>query len=95
VAVGAVPALLLAAALVVGSPGWRSGGSAEGAPLRLRAEKQGDDVIFVIANGGRPHVVQRSTAADGRMASDRLSTTGGVFRDSLGSGPDLVYYRID
>jgi hypothetical protein len=94
-AVGLAPALLLAAALALGIP-WRGpADSSEGAPLMLHAEKRGEVVVFFIANGGRPHVVERSTFADGRAVADRLNTSGGQFRDSLGSGPDIVYYRID
>jgi hypothetical protein len=86
--------LLLALALAWTTV-WQEGPAGTGrGHTTLRAEKQDGDVVFVIANSGHSHEVSRSTAPHGG-SSDRFLATTGVFRDSLDSGPDLVYYRID
>lgn len=65
-----------------------------GAP-RLLASRQGEEVVFVIANGDRPHTVSRVTDPRGLEAGEPVAVEQGVFRDRADSGEDLVFYRID
>lgn len=61
----------------------------------IRAHKQGDRVVFTIANGGRKHRVYRSTEPDRFDGSSPVIVRNGEFEDAAGNGPDLVFYRID
>ena len=62
---------------------------------RLEARKLGDRVVFVVDNGGRPHVVTRSTTPERFDASQSALVDRGSFEDRLDTGQDLVFYRID
>jgi hypothetical protein len=62
--------------------------------VRLEVSKQGGDVVFLIANGERPHRVYRSTRPN-VGAEEPYVTAQRVFRDRLDSRGDVVYYRID
>ena len=67
----------------------------DGTSASLVASKQGDRVVFTIANGGRPHQVYRSTAPDGLARDRSLSVQDGVFVDPFRHDEHLVFYRID
>ncbi len=92
---GALPVALLAAVLVWGL--WPVGGPPPGpgtGPM-LRASRVGDEVVFEIANGGRPHTVHRSGRADDLGGGQPLAVSEGRFRDRIDAGGNLVFYRID
>ena len=61
----------------------------------VSAAKVDGDVVFVIANGGKPHNVYRSTNPGAFDRAPAAVTRDGSFRDRLHGGPDLVFYRID
>jgi hypothetical protein len=86
---------LLVLSLAVGYlllPG-RSG--LDGSAPRLLASRQGDEVVFVIANGDRPHRVVKVTDPRETGAGQAVDVEQGVFRDRLDSEASLVFYRID
>jgi hypothetical protein len=74
----------------------QKGGVMERSETRIQASKQGEEVVFTIADGRRQHQVLRS---DSPKQFDRTSAiqvrNGGSFRQDADSGPDLVFYRID
>ena len=88
-----LPALVLALALGYGARIAENPG--EFGEPRLIATKQAGEVVFIIANGGRPHRVYRSTDPARLGTEAAFTATDGSFRDRLDSGPDLVFYRID
>jgi len=58
--------------------------------------KDGDDVVFVIANGRRLHRVYRTEGQAGPSPQgEPFAVTDGIFRDRLDSDANLVFYRID
>jgi hypothetical protein len=61
----------------------------------LQAVRQGNEVVFIIANGGGSHLVRKSNTPNALADSETFVVSGGAFRDSLDSGSDLVFYRID
>ena len=64
--------------------------------IRIQAVKQGEEVVFTIADGRSVHQVRKSedpSAFD--SASAVRVKNGGSFRDDADSGADLVIYRID
>lgn len=65
-----------------------------GAPI-LRAVRQGDEVIFTIANGGGEHLVRKSNSPKELANAEAIVVSDGAFRERLDSGADLVFYRID
>jgi hypothetical protein len=69
-------------------------GEAPGAP-RLMATRLGDEVVFVIANGDRPHRVTKASDPRGFDSGEPVAVEQGVFRDHVDSGANLVFYRID
>ena len=62
----------------------------------VSAYKQDGQVVFEVTNGTAGHQIQRM-ASRGRLEyGDAVPTAGdGTFRESLGDGPTLVYYRIE
>jgi hypothetical protein len=64
-------------------------------PVRLSVSKQGDEVVFLIADGQRPHRVYRSTSPDVVDRDQVYTTAKEAFRDRLDAGGELVFYRID
>jgi len=64
-------------------------------PLTVRAAKNGDEVVFTIANGGRAHRVFKSSVPTNFDPSTAVTVRDGSFRDSADDGSDLVFYRID
>jgi len=93
---GGLPAIALAVALGIVAQPWNSTRTTLDRTTRpMHASKMNGEVVFVIANGQRAHNVYRSTDP-GRFNSDpAFVTRGGLFSDSLHTGPDLVFYRID
>jgi hypothetical protein len=87
--------LLLLMAGYMMSPGGGVEIAANGEVPRLEAVRQGDEVIFKIANGDRSHTVRKSNSASDLQDSESVVVTDGAFRDRLDSGGDLVFYRID
>ena len=94
VAAGAVPALMLVMMLnwLVPPAGGPAEDSAAGS---ISAIKTGDEVVFVIANGNRPHRVYKSTSPIEFSGGPTYTTEDGTFTDALDSRANLVYYRID
>ena len=90
---GAIPALALGAVLVL--VGERMGGGSHARPLSIRAAKNGDDVVFTIANGGRPHRVLKSTVPTRFDPTTAVTVRDGAYRDATDDGSGLVFYRID
>jgi len=87
----AVPAIVLA---VLVSYGTLTGTGPDGIAPRLLASKQGDEVVFVIANGDRTHSVSRLSRPVERQG-ETMVVNDGTFRDRLSSDAQLVFYRID
>ena len=87
----AVPALLLA---VLVSYGTLIGTGTDGIAPRLLASKQGDEVVFVIANGDQTHRVSRLARPVERQG-EAMVVDDGTFRDRLSTDTRLVFYRID
>lgn len=86
---------LLVLSLAVGSFLLPTGSGTDGAAPRLLASRQGDEVVFVIANGDRPHQVLKAADPRGLEGAEPVEVEAGTFRDRLDSGTDLVFYRID
>lgn len=76
-------------------PGSGVGPAADGAAPLLLASRQGNEVVFVIANGDRPHRVTRTDDPSLPEAGEPVEVEQGVFRDRLESDAKLVFYRID
>lgn len=91
VLVGAVP--VAAAALVILSSNLGDGTSHEA--RFTGAEKNGDEVVFTIADGRGPHTVVKSTDPTRFNPAAAASTDGGRYTDQANNGPVLVFYRID
>jgi len=75
---------------------WLGQRTGEPARVQIRAAKQGEDVVFTIADGRGVHRVVRSespTQFDTEIAV--RVRNGGSFRDNAETGGDLVFYRID
>jgi hypothetical protein len=96
VVAGALPVLLAVALLVGIVPESRQpqlAGPTGSATIQV--SKQGDEVLFNIANGHRAHRVARSTDPNRFEASDEVSVTNGAYSEHLSDTADLVFYRID
>ncbi len=61
----------------------------------VRVSKQGDQVLFHVANGGRPHYVSRSLQPDRFEPSSAVRVSDGVYTERLSDRAGLVFYRID
>jgi hypothetical protein len=61
----------------------------------LHVRKQGDEVVFVIANGGKPHSVYRSESLETLGTGEPFATADAAFRDRMDGKPGVTYYRID
>jgi hypothetical protein len=76
-------------------PGGPSDRGASGEAPILQAVRQGDEVVFTIANGGGKHLVRKSNSAKELSDGEAFVVSDGAFRERLDSGDDLVFYRID
>ena len=87
------PALLLTLAL-----GYlllpRGAGDPGPVGLELRVTKQGEEVVFFIANGGQTHQIYKTSELRDPQW-EPYTKTEGTFRDRLETEADLVFYRID
>ena len=90
---GAIPVMAATAVLLVLAE--KAGDDRFGRPLTVRATKRGDDVVFTIANGGRPHRVVKSSVPTSFDPSTAVTVRDGAYRDAAADGADLVFYRID
>jgi hypothetical protein len=91
----AIPLLVLS--LMAGyllMPGGALETAANGDGPVLQAVRQGDEVVFVIANGGGSHLVRKSNDPSILADSETFVVSDGAFRDSIDSGSNLVFYRI-
>jgi hypothetical protein len=61
----------------------------------LQALRQGDEVVFTIANGGGSHLVRKSNSPNKLADGESFVVSDGAFREPADSGEDLVFYRID
>ena len=92
----ALPLLLISVMTAyVLMPGGPIDGAANGDAPILQAVRQGDEVVFTIANGGGKHLVRKSNSAKELANGETFVVSDGVFREQLDSGADLVFYRID
>jgi hypothetical protein len=92
----AAPALVLA--LAVGYLMTPGGGAVIESPAQatnLDVIRQGDDIVFVIANGNTTHRVYKSTAINDLGAAEPVEVSNGVYRDRIDPQAGLVFYRID
>jgi hypothetical protein len=91
--------LALAGTLFLGLPRTSGpGGGREGAspvPTTVHVSKDGDRVLFTIANGDRNHRVYRSTTPDRFDPGVAMRVTGGEFVDRLDDRHAVVFYRIE
>jgi hypothetical protein len=83
--------LVLGVVLVQSLPG----GSPRSENLRIQAAKQGDQVVFTVADGKRPHVAYKSTSADRFDRSNGIRVEHNRFVDSASAGPSLVFYTVE
>jgi len=61
----------------------------------VMAVKQGDQVVFRIANGKRSHTVYRSTSPDRFDAASGVRVDDGSYTDTVEDESSLIFYRID
>ena len=61
----------------------------------VQAAKQGDQVIFTIANGGKSHTVYKSNIPVHFERGSRIRIENGSFSDLATGGPDIVFYQIE
>jgi hypothetical protein len=66
-----------------------------GDQARVAADKSGDEVVFVIANGRSTHRVTRTDDPRRNRGDEGTVVTDGTYRDELSGGSEVVYYRID
>jgi hypothetical protein len=92
----AVPALVLAlAAGYFLTPGPQGDPALQATTTDLQVLRQGDEVVFVIANGKTTHMVYKSTEIRGLRTVEPVEVTNGVYRDRIDTETNLVFYRID
>jgi hypothetical protein len=91
VAVGVLPAALLATALLVLMD---RGGEPDAVPA-IRVSKADGRVVFDIANGGYTHYVTRSVTPARFDPSQKVEITDGSYEDRVEDGANIVFYRID
>jgi hypothetical protein len=61
----------------------------------VQAMRQGDEVVFVIANGKSTHTVHKSNDPNDLSEGESFTVSQGSFRDRLEGDADIVFYRID
>jgi hypothetical protein len=76
-------------------PGLPIDSAANGDAPILQAVRQGDEVVFTIANGGGQHLIRKSNSAKELSDGETFVVSDGAFRERLDTGDDLVFYRID
>jgi hypothetical protein len=84
--------------VLVAGLAWLGGGVGDPAPpgVRIEAAKQGEEVVFTIADGRRVHQVRKSeNPSEFDSAAAVRVRNGGSYRDGVDKGADLVFYRID
>lgn len=92
----AAPAMILA--LTVGYlvvPPADTGGQSPAQVTNLDVLRQGEEIIFVIANGQSTHRVYKSSEISGLQTAEPVEISNGVYRDRIDQQADLVFYRID
>ena len=65
------------------------------APELVSAEKQGESVVFTIADGSGSHRVLASTNPGRFDGAREMRSVGGEFTVSASEEPKLVFYKID
>jgi hypothetical protein len=61
----------------------------------VQTMRQGDEVVFVIANGNTTHTVRKSNDPRSLSDGETFTVSQGSFRDRAEDDSDLVFYRID
>ena len=61
----------------------------------LEVIRQGQEVVFLIANGKATHLVYKSTQIKGLHRAQPVTVSDGVFRDRIDQNANLVFYRVD
>jgi len=89
-----LPALALALILGYSLIPAELGGGVDQTPTRLQVSKQGDEVVFLIANGQQTHTVSVSDKAH-VVHSRTTFTVTDSFRDRLQSESNLTFYRFE
>jgi hypothetical protein len=90
---GLVPAMLVTVGVLMSRP--ESGEAGGHAAPEIRVAKQGQEIVFTIADGIGPHRVYKSTDPDRFDRSGAIPVRNNRFVDSAAAGPDLIFYRID
>jgi len=93
---GALPVALLS--LSLGYLAWDEMHDPVAVPstgASIEATIDGDNVVFVIANGSRVHRVYKSKNPNQFGDRPEFTTRDGSFEDRVNDGQALVFYRID
>jgi hypothetical protein len=61
----------------------------------LEVIRQGEEVVFLIANGKTTHFVYKSTQITELQRAQPVVVSDGVFRDRIDQSANLVFYRVD
>jgi hypothetical protein len=67
---------------------------APGRQAKIVATKNGENVVFTVANGHKEHRVFKSTDPT-RFGVKEVPEVGGRFSDRADNGVELVFYRVD
>lgn len=89
-----LPALALTLILGYSLIPARLGAGVEPAPTQLQVSKQGNEIVFLIANGRQTHTVSISDKANVVQSRTTFTVTDS-FRDRLQSDSALVFYRFE
>jgi len=87
---GAVPVAAAAFLLIALAPD-----AGRHVPELVSAEKQGESVVFTIADGSGSHRVLASTDPRRFDGAREMRSVGGEFTVSASEEPKLVFYKID
>ena len=90
---GGMPAALLIGVILLLARGDGTRTLVPGS-LRVQATKEGNHVVFTLANGSRTHTVYTSHVPNDFDARSGVPVRE-RFTDALTSGADLTFYRVD
>jgi hypothetical protein len=62
---------------------------------RVAASKDGQNVVFLIDNGGRSHYVRKSSVPNDFGPSLTVRVKDGTYADPISGGQGIVFYRFD
>jgi len=61
----------------------------------IGVKKDGEQILFTIANGGTVHTISKSADPRHFEPGRSVRVTGGTYRDRMVESSDLVFYKID